>query len=299
MITHSADTTRLGDTLRSRILILDGAMGTMLLAAGLTAPECELISQRPDFIAGIHRQYIAAGADIIRTATFSLGIHSFDRPAGSDFLRRTIREAVSIARTEAERADRKIYIAGCIGPVPPSVAAADIAATFALQYEAFAKAGADLVAIETSYDIVATEAALSGLTMARNRSGRHIPVLLSFTPLGDSAESRSEQIAAFKALTDRFEGIDIIGLNCGNDPSALVSHLDDLLPTSRAVALYPSCGLPDSDGLYRLSAGEFALILTPAVAAGKVNIVGGCCGSTPAHIKALADIAKDCQPHII
>ncbi len=291
------------DALRQRILILDGAMATMLLARGMTDPDCVSVLRAPSVVADIHRGYIAAGADIIRTATFSAGSCALSSPDPAGFLGSVIPAACRLAREEASGCSRRIFIAGSLGPVSPRIhlsdgrkpSLRDIEDIFATQYAAFEAAGADLLAVETAYEPDSTEAALKGLSRGADISPRRLPVMLSMTPVGDSETVRRERIAAIADLALRYD-LPVIGLNCGSGPADLARYLDLLSPLPAAVAFFPGCGLPDSEGSYSLTPEQFADTVRSAMSRGKVNIAGGCCGTTPAHVAALARMSAQFPP---
>ncbi|MDE5608312.1 MAG: homocysteine S-methyltransferase family protein [Muribaculaceae bacterium] len=302
-MTPTADRTSLSDALRQRILIMDGASGTQLRAQGIYEPDCGLAVSRPEVIADLHRRYLEAGADIIRTSTFRAGAEALRSSDPERFLRTAIAAACSIARSEATRCGRHIFIAGCLGPISSSSALADnirptlkdISEIFALQYEAFANEHVDLIAIETAYEAADTEAALEGIRLAMGKTGTNLPVMLSITPVGDSAEAQHKQIDRLSAIAEKYR-IPIVGLNCGSDPATLARQISHL-PSHKAIAFYPSCGLPDSDGHYDLTPAQFTAIVESLMSAGSVNIVGGCCGTTPEHIRQLASATRHFSPH--
>ena len=258
---------------------MDGACGTMLRSRGLTDPDCLLAVSHPEIITGLHSQYAAAGADILRTATFNVSTLALSHPSPEEFIRTTIQAACQAARKGAKQSGRRIFISGCIGPAKTT--RADY---FAMQREAFECEGVDLLCIETAYEPVGTRVALEGCS-----NFSELPVMLSVTPVGATPEEQRRQIAELMAIGEEYRVL-ILGLNCGSDPRVL-AEMTSLIPDSVVPAFCPSCGLPDAEGRYHLTPKEFVSIIEPLIAAGRINIAGGCCGTTPEHIRLLSPAA--------
>lgn len=292
-----------------RPLLLDGAMGTEALARGL-APDRNIDAlnlTNPDAVAAIHRAYIDAGADIISTNTFCSNRLSQRRYGLSEKAAPLNDAGARIALAEATRADRRVFVAGTIGPVTGAPHEIIINA-MAEQAEVLVQAGMDLLLVETVMDVSVLDATLAGIDRVR-REGADIPVIISMY-----VDSRTRKLPDGHKPDDIFVGsrhaaafpdgqslkgcgmpqsyrLDALGFNCGDNPGAL-------LQTARAFAavspypliVYPGAGLPDAHGDYPTSPETFAHLFAPFIQEAHPAIIGACCGTTPAHIAALAKI---------
>ena len=313
------------------ILILDGAMGTMIQRYGLSEEdfhgrpfsdipqelagnnEC-LNLTRPDIIEEIHRQYIEAGADIIETNTFSANrISQLEYGCGS-LAGQMAFEGARIARRAADKAmsgtGRRVIVAGSIGPTSKSLSLAsdvsdpayrafsfdDMAAAYGEQAEALLEGGADLIQIETSFDALNVKAALYAISQL-NRKGilshSRIPVIISVSVADRSGRTLTGQtIEAFYASVSHYP-LTAFGLNCSLGASELAPLVKDIsLLADCPVICYPNAGLPNEMGGYDQSPEEMASEIREMAEAGLLNITGGCCGTTPEHIKAIAAAVK-------
>lgn len=249
-------------------LLLDGATGSLLLPQLRAGMSCEQANDhRPELVLDMHRQYIAAGADIITTNTFCTGALA---PS-------TARRAAGLAREAAGScASRRVLVAGSIGPER-------------CDWQAIASAlidgGADLLMLETAVDADLAAEALRGM----RRADAEIPIIVSATLTPDGLLPSGHTLGEFADAT-AFACPLAAGLNCGTGPDSLVPLLPELrraLPPGTLTVLYPSAGLPG----HTLSPDEFARKMMPPAA----DIIGGCCGTTPAHIAALAARLKAWQ----
>jgi len=301
--------------LRERILVLDGATGTQLQRHHLSTedyggeefegcPE-QLLFTRPDLISQLHRSYLKAGADIIETNTFGATPVVLEEYHLAEKTRELNRLAASVASKECEAfstEDQPRFVAGSMGPTTKTlsltggISFGELAEGYRLQAAGLMEGGADYLLVETAQDILNVKAAFVGISSARKELGAEIPVAFSCTVettgtllAGQDVESFAISVAHAKPL--------YIGLNCALGPHAMADHLRDLATTVPCpVAVVPNAGLPDSEGCYRLGPEELAKDLANFARHGWVNVVGGCCGTGPDHIRALASMAKEATP---
>ena len=280
-----------------RLLFLDGAMGTMLQRAGLRPGELPELAAltNPDMLIGIHRQYVEAGADIVYANTFGANRRKL-RPLGVT-VEEVVCGAVAAARKACEGTSARVALdVGPLGELLEPLGTLDFSAAvdmFAELVEAGVKAGADLIAIETMTDLQEARAALIA---AKEHSGLPVLVTMSFDENGRTFTGCT---AASMAATLTGLGADAIGVNCSLGPRQLLPILRDICQrTPLPVIAKPNAGLPDPvDGHYDLSPEEFADAMAEAVAAG-VSVVGGCCGTDPAYIRALHERVRDMTPGV-
>ena len=323
--------------LNRRILILDGAMGSMIQSYHLkesdfrhpqllpsedfppqTGNNDVLCLTRPDVIADIHRQYLEAGADIITTNTFSAQRISL-ADYGCEHLASEInRAAIRIAREEAARMtaktpERPRFVAASIGPTnktaslspdieDPAKRAIDfdtLHAAYSEQIIAVTEAGADLLLLETIFDTLNAKAALHAAEDAFRKTGRRIPIMVSLTLNDRGGHTLSGQTLLAFATSVRHAPLLSIGINCSFGAAEMLPFLRELAADSQCcISCHPNAGLPNGLGLYDQSPAEMAEQLKPYVEERLVNIVGGCCGTTPEHIAALTDMVGQHQPRI-
>ncbi|CAM3790050.1 methionine synthase [Deinococcus frigens] len=309
---------------RERILVLDGAWGTMLQRANLNEADFRfegadplrmyqgnfdlLQLTRPDVIREVHREYFAAGADIASTNTFnSTTISQADY--GTEELARAMNETgARLAREvadEFEAADGKPrWVAGAIGPtnrtatLSPDVERPEFRnVTFDGLVEAYAAAaegliagGADLLLLETVFDTLNAKAALFACEEAFARTGKTLPVMLSGTITDASGRTLSGQTPEAFAISTAHANLFSLGLNCALGADLLRPHLRAIAAnTETLVSVHPNAGLPNAFGEYDETPEHTASILADFAREGLVNIVGGCCGTTPEHIRAIAN----------
>ena len=308
-------TAELAALMAERILVLDGATGTMLQSKNLTAEDfggaelegCNehLVVSRPDVISDVHRAYLEAGADIIETDTFGGTPVVLAEYGLADRCRELNRRAAGLARAAADAAAtpaRPRFVAGSIGPTTKAITVTG-GITFTQLYEGFAaqargllEGGADLFLIETCQDTRNTKAALLAVQDVLRAAGTHRPIAVSGTiePMGTMLAGQTAE--AFVASLDHAPLL-AIGLNCATGPELMADHLRSVHQLARcAVSCYPNAGLPDEDGSYPETPDSLAAKLERFVAAGWLNLVGGCCGTTDAHIRAIADMVAGRTP---
>ena len=279
--------------LRRRPLLFDGAMGTLLFSRGIPARACldELVLTRSDLISTIHEEYLAAGADAIETNTFGanrirLAEFGLEKIAG-----RMNRRAAQLAREARETAGKEALIAGSIGPIGPAARLQPrphigiIRAAFREQVEGLLEGGADLFVLETFEDLTTLLAAVEEVRRACD-----LPVLAQMTFGEDlrAADGATPQAAA-AALAGA--GVDAVGVNCGAGPLACLEALERTGLPSGTVgrSIQPNAGLPARvEGRFVYSAGpEYFAEMVPRMLAAGATIVGGCCGTTPEHTRAM------------
>ncbi|WP_256842879.1 methionine synthase [Ornithinimicrobium cryptoxanthini] len=322
-------------TARERILVLDGAWGSMFQQLELTEDDFrfdgaddarsykgnfDLLSlTRPDVVLDVHRQYFAVGADITTTNTFTATSIAQADYGTEALVSQLNRAAARLAREAADEATardgRPRWVAGAMGPtnrtasLSPDVEAPEFrAVTYAQLHEAYAEqarslleGGADLLLIETVFDTLNAKAALRAADTVGRELGRAVPVMLSGTITDASGRTLSGQTPeAFVISTDlETEHLDLVsvGLNCALGPAALRPHLQDVSGASpRLVSVHPNAGLPNAFGGYDETPEQMAQVLGDYAREGMVNIVGGCCGTTPAHIEAIAAAVQGVTP---
>lgn len=318
---------RIADELRRRVLVLDGAMGTMIQRYGLGEADfrgarfadylgvlkgCNdvLCLTRPDVVSEIHEAYLRAGADIIETNTFNANAVSMAEYSLVPYVReinlagaRLAREAV--ARHEADTG-RRAYVAGSVGPSNVSlsliVGAEDatidfdfVAETYREQCAALIEGGVDVILLETIFDTLNAKAAIYGLEQAMDAAGRRVPVMISVTLTESGRTLAGQTIEAVLASVEHVGPLSI-GLNCGFGAEGMKPWLERLQAAPYFVSLYPNAGLPDEMGRYCATPESMAATLGEYLDRRWLNIVGGCCGTTPAHIAAIAGLAAQATP---
>lgn len=323
---------------QERILVLDGAMGTMIQRYGLSETDFPLESlldsptgpqfamgcndllsiTRPDIIYDIHSAYLHAGADIIETNTFGANRFSLREYALGDHVYDLNLAAVEVARMavsdiEQEDEGRFAFIAGAIGPTgtsasfSPSVddpafrefTFSDFTAMYREQITALLDAHVDLLLVETVFDTLAAKAALTAALQLFAERGEAVPLMVSATFSDASQRTLSGQtLEAFIISLSSFS-LFSLGLNCSTGAAQMIPLIRDLARWSPfRTSAHPNAGFPDNDGTYRQNASEMAALLEPVLQQGLLSIVGGCCGTTPQHIAYLAKAAAKGVPHI-
>lgn len=318
------------EILSERIMVLDGAMGTMIQRHGLSEEDFRadlfanhevrlegnndiLTLTRPDIIAQIHREYLEAGADIIETCTFNAQAISQADYKTTQYIRQINLAAARIARIEADHMslitpDKPRFVAGSIGPTGktaslspdmdnPAFRAVDfdtLKSAYTEQIEALVEGGVDLLLMETIFDTLNVKAALDAAREVFDKVGKKLPIMLSAT-LADSVGRMlaGQQIEAFLSSVSHAELLSV-GLNCSFGAEKMypfLKELSDIAPYY--VSAYPNAGLPDIMGRYDQTPEKMALQIKRFADEGIVNIVGGCCGSTPDHIRAIAQAVSE------
>jgi len=347
--------------LRQRIVVLDGAMGTMIQRYKLSEQDyrgerfrdwkgkdlkgsLELLQlTQPKVIEEIHTKYLEAGADVIETNTFSattIGLHDFlfaGEPAtgrkDQQFFQRVLDDvdlrdltyeinvtAAKLARRAADRvaneAGQRRFVAGSLGPLPVTgsmspdvndpafraVSFDQLRQNYFNQAKALLEGNVDLLAVETIFDTLNAKAALFAAMEAFETTGRKVPLLISGTVTDKSGRMLSGQtVEAFLTSVAHAEPL-ILGLNCALGPDEMEPYIEELARTSPYyLSAYPNAGLPDplSETGFPETPQSLAPKLGKWAANGWLNLVGGCCGTTPEHIRAVAAAVRDCAPRAI
>jgi 5-methyltetrahydrofolate--homocysteine methyltransferase len=298
-----------------RILVLDGATGTMLQSRELGADDfggadldgCNeiLVRTRPDVILDVHRAYLAAGADIIETDTFGgtpLVLAEYGLEAEARALNRMAAEIAAEAAREASTPEKPRFVAGSMGPTTKAISVtggitfAELVWTFREQARGLLEGGADLLFIETCQDTRNTKAALIAVEEAFAEAGVRLPIVVSGTIETSGTMLGGQAADAFLASIEHAELL-AVGLNCATGPDLMTDHLRTIHERARvAVSCFPNAGLPDQDGNYPETPESLAAALERFVDAGWLNIVGGCCGTDAEHTAAMARMVEGRQP---
>jgi 5-methyltetrahydrofolate--homocysteine methyltransferase len=301
--------------LEKRILVLDGSMGSQLAAMNLTAADFGGPGQegcfdvlpvtRPDVVAAVHERYLEAGAEIIETCSFGSLRHVLAEYGLADRTLEINRAAAGLAVAAARRAatpQKPRFVAGSMGPgtktitLTGGISFSAVAAAHGEQARALIEGGVDLLLLETQQDTVNIKASLCGIADCFRSLGRRVPVILSAsieasgTMLGgQTAEALADSVAHW--------GLFGLGLNCALGPDRMTEHVRSLATLAPGFTVcYPNAGLPDEEGRYSETPDSFAAKLERFCAEGWLNIVGGCCGTTPEHIRAVALMAARHAP---
>jgi 5-methyltetrahydrofolate--homocysteine methyltransferase len=299
--------------LTERILVLDGAMGTMVQAAGLSAEDfggpaldgCNehLNLTRPDVIEAIHAAYFDAGADIACTNTFGCAPYVLGEYGLADRAYEISLAAARIARRVADAAPGR-FVIGAMGPstrsisVTRNVSFQEVTDAYGVQAAALIAGGVDALLLETQQDTLNLKAAAIGVRDAMRAADRTLPLMASGTvePTGTMLAGQNVE-----ALYVALEHLDLlsIGLNCATGPEFMTDHLRSLAALStRFISVYPNAGLPDERGLYGETPQSLAFKMRRFVDEGWVNLIGGCCGTTPPHIRAIAEMVRGRPPRV-
>jgi 5-methyltetrahydrofolate--homocysteine methyltransferase len=323
------------DIIRQKILILDGAMGTMIqkhrfqehdyrgdLFKDHPRPQKgnnDLLSlTKPEVIRKIHLEYLEAGADIITTNTFnSNGISMADYGMESQVYNMNFQSARLAAEAirEYEQSDRQEvhFIAGTLGPTnrtasmssdvsdpgARSVSFDELVEAYSVQARGLIDGGVDILMVETIFDVLNCKAALFAIDSVFEEKGIHLPVMVSGTITDASGRTLTGQtLEAFMVSVSHFPLLSI-GLNCALGAEQLRPFVEELsLKTGFYVSVHPNAGLPNQFGEYDQSASFMASIAEEFMKAGWVNIIGGCCGTTPYHIQKIAEASKNYKPRV-
>lgn len=286
--------------LKERVLVLDGAMGTMIQRLGRGGCNDLLSLTEPEAILTIHREYIAAGADIIETNSFNANRFSLAEYGLSD---RVGEINLAAARVACEAAGTEHYVAGSMGPTGVSLSIdGDIsfdmmADAYEEQATALIEGGVDLLLVETVFDTLNAKAAVAGIRRAMTGTGRELPIMISATLTDSGRLLCGQTLEAFIASIAHANPLSI-GLNCGFGVEQMLPFVEKLDGVPYFVSLHANAGLPDELGHYRQLPDQMAFTLRRLLERGKLNIVGGCCGTTPDHIRRIAEVAKGAQPYV-
>lgn len=298
--------------LSKRILIIDGAMGTMLQRKGLQGNSESFNLTNPETIGEIHNEYIEAGADIITANSFSANSISQSEYNLSEKAGQMAEAAARIARKAADEAPRKVWVAGSVGPTSKSLSLAQnindpvfrpysfdgMAEAFEVQIRGLVKGGVDLLLFETCFDALNTKAALYAIGHIPEASD--IPIMISASMSDRSGRTLTGQtMEAFYRSVQHCSPLSF-GLNCSLGAEEMIPLIAEVASFAAcAVSCYPNAGLPNEMGEYDETPSQMAESVRKMALAGSVNIVGGCCGTTPEHIKAVAEAVKGISPRAI
>ena len=324
---------QLSEALSQRILILDGAMGTMIQAHQLQEADYRgsefadwptylkgnndlLVLTQPDIIRAIHRQYLLAGADIVETNSFNATTIAMADYQMEGLSARINREAARLAREAcdeitAQTPERPRYVAGVLGPtnrtasISPdvndpgfrNVSFDDLVLAYKESTHALIEGGADIIMLETIFDTLNAKAASFAVLEVFDELGLELPVMISGTITDASGRTLSGQTTeAFYHSLAHVKPVSF-GLNCALGPDLLRPYVEALSTVSEAyVSVHPNAGLPNEFGEYDLGADEMAAEIADWARQGFVNIVGGCCGTTPEHIATIAAAVAGVTP---
>lgn len=303
------------EQLQKRILIIDGAMGTMLQREHLTPEDfggeqyegCNehLVFTRPDVVSKIHRAYLEAGADIISTDTFGGTPLVLSEYGLEDKAYEINKRAAELAKEEAEKfstSDWPRFVAGSMGPTTKTLSVTggvtfdELVESFYIQAKGLIDGGADVLLIETCQDMLNVKAATLGVKRAFQETGKELPIMVSATiePMGTTLAGQS--IEAFYISIEHIKPLSI-GLNCATGPEFMTDHIRSLSELSESyISCYPNAGLPDEEGHYHETPESLSTKLKGFAEKGWLNIVGGCCGTTPDHIKAIREAVRGYKP---
>lgn len=323
--------------LEEKILVLDGAMGTMIQNHNLTEKDFrgerfkdyqhdlkgnnDLLSiTQPDIIKGIHRAYFEAGADIIETNTFNANSISQADYQMQDLAYELNYESAKIAKEVAEDFNSKDkskqrFVAGALGPTNKTLSLSpnvndpgyravtfdEIASAYYNAAEGLIDGGADIILIETIFDTLNAKAAIFAVEKLLNEKSLNVPVMISGTIVDNSGRTLSGQIVeAFFISVSHSKHLVSVGLNCALGAKQMRPFVEDLSNVSdKFLSVYPNAGLPNEMGGYDETPQIMAEVLEDFLKSRFVNIVGGCCGTTPDHIRKISEIAKNYKPRII
>ena len=299
------------------VLVFDGATGTSLQQMDLTAEDfggeelegCNehLVVTRPDAVQDVHRQFLEAGCDVIETDTFGAASVVLAEYGLEDQAFELNRRAAELARQMADQfstAAKPRFVAGSMGPTTklPTLGHIDfdtLKTAYCEQAEGLLVGGVDLFIIETCQDVLQIKAALQGVMEAFERRNERRPLMVSVTMETTGTMLVGSDIAAVVAILEPFP-IDILGLNCATGPEQMKEHIRYLSDHSPfVVSCIPNAGLPENVGgvaHYRLQPLELKMQLMHFVEDLGVQVIGGCCGTTPAHIRALSELSEELKP---
>ena len=319
--------------LGERILILDGAMGTMIQRYNFTEEDYrgerfkdwesplkgnnDLLSlTQPEAIEEIHRKYLLAGADIIETNTFSGTTIAMADYQMEDLVYELNYESAKIAKKvcdefTAQNPDKPRFVAGSIGPTNRTASLSpdvndpgyraitfdELRIAYKQQAEALLDGGSDILLVETIFDTLNAKAALFAIDEIREERNITIPIMVSGTITDASGRTLSGQTADAFLISVSHMDLISVGFNCALGAKQLTPYLEILANhTDFGISAYPNAGLPNAFGQYDETAEQMAEQIKEYVDKGLINIIGGCCGTTPDHIKAIADLVQTYQP---
>lgn len=337
----------LEQALRERILVIDGAMGTMIQGHHLEEADYRgerfvdghdsmhvhgdacghdlkgnndlLLLSRPDVIASVHNEYLEAGADLIETNTFNATAISQADYHLQHIVNELNREGARVARAccdafSARTPGKPRFVIGVLGPTSRTASISpdvndpgyrntnfdELRNTYREAVEGLIEGGADTIMVETIFDTLNAKAALFAIDEAFEQRGGRLPIMISGTITDRSGRTLSGQTAeAFHASLAHSRPLSF-GLNCALGASDMREHIETLARVSRShVSAHPNAGLPNAFGEYDETPEEMAATLREFATSGLLNLVGGCCGTTPAHIRAIAEAVRGLSPRAL
>lgn len=330
------NTASLKNAIQDRILILDGAMGTMLQRYNFNEEDFRstrfknfhkplkgnndvLSITQPKVIADVHAKYFEAGADIVETNTFSstsIAMADYDL---EDYVYELNFESANIARKIADSFTLKEphkprFVAGAMGPTNKTASMSpdvndpgfraisfdQLRVAYKKQAEALIDGGVDLLLVETIFDTLNAKAALFAIEEVKEARNIDIPIMISGTITDASGRTLSGQTAEAFLISISHIPVLSVGFNCALGAKQLTPHLEVISQkTDAAISAHPNAGLPNAFGEYDESPRQMAEQIREYLDKKLINIIGGCCGTTPEHIKAIAEVAKQYQPRLL
>ncbi|WP_293296513.1 homocysteine S-methyltransferase family protein [Allomuricauda sp.] len=324
---------KIKDILKKRILVLDGAMGTMLQRYKFKEEDfrgerfkdwpCDLQGNndllsltQPEAVKEVHRSFLQAGADILETNTFSGTTIAMADYGMEELVYELNYESAKLAKEVADEFTDKNpkkprFVAGSIGPTNKTASMSpdvndpgfraisfdELRIAYKQQVEALLDGAVDILLVETIFDTLNAKAALFAIEEVKDERNIEVPVMVSGTITDASGRTLSGQTAEAFLISISHIPILSVGFNCALGAKQLVPHLEVVSAKSEfAVSAHPNAGLPNAFGEYDETPEQMAAQIKEYVEKGLVNIVGGCCGTTPEHIKAIADVVKDYEP---
>jgi len=317
-----------------RILILDGAMGTMIQRCNLEEEDYRgerfadwksplkgmndlLVLTQPKIIAEIHNEYLEAGADIIETNNFNATASDLVRYNLQDYAYELNVEAAKLARKSADQYstdDKPRFVAGVLGPNQKTASVSvdvndpgaraisfdELVEDYSLATRGLIEGGADIILIETVFDTLNAKAAVFAVKSVFDEDNVELPIMISGTITDASGRTLTGQVTEAFYNSLRHASPLSVGLNCALGPDDLRQYVAEMSRISAvSVSAHPNAGLPNELGEYDLSPDEMAGHIEEWASSGFLNIVGGCCGSSPDHIHAIADAVADISPRAV
>ena len=319
--------------LDQRIAIIDGAMGTMIQqyklgeddyrgkrfanhSSSLKGCNDLLVITKPEIITAIHLEYLNAGADIIETNTFNANHFSMADYQLENLVYELNVEAAKVAKLAVEQFHkqgntREVFVAGALGPTNKTsslspdvndpgyraVSFDDLVKAYREQAKGLIDGGVDLLLVETVFDTLNAKAALFAIQELQEEMKVDLPIMVSGTITDQSGRTLSGQTTEAFYNSISHAGLFSVGLNCALGAELIRPYLEELSDVATCfVSVYPNAGLPNAMGEYDETPQHMATVIKEFAEAGFINIVGGCCGTTPAHIKAIADAVKNVSP---
>lgn len=324
--------TDIREIIEQRILVIDGAMGTMIQRYKLGESDYrgerfrshpkdlkgnnDLLSvTKPDVICAIHEEYLKAGADIIETNTFNANAFSMADYGLQELVYELNFESANLAKLAAEKystPEKPRFVAGSVGPAnialslspdvnDPGKRAAtfdELASAYEIQICGLIEGGSDLILIETVFDTLNCKAAIYAAHQSFKKTGKTLPLIISVTLSDASGRTLSGQTLDAFYYSVKHAGMFCIGLNCGLGADPMLPYVKELSQLTGAyVHAYPNAGLPNQLGGYDETAAQMAEVIDKYLGEGLINIVGGCCGTTPEHIRILSELVQKYKPH--